>query len=251
MFGLNEGFAYGNNFTLRMHSLSWMTLVNHFAAYLEPEVLVRSRSNPLVDNTFDAGLYKGYLKANYVNLELAFGRDTLWWGPASQGDLVVSNNASPLNLVKCTTPQPFRLPGPYGGLGEWQIAYFVARLEVQREFSQALLSGLRLTFQPAALVKFGFTNAFQAFESGGVSPSPGEDLEKIFVPTLNTTGRTVNRLAAYDVVLSVPFVREMSLLKGLKLYWQRGQDNVRNIQSVLGGSNILGGVLGGEVGRTL
>ena len=251
VFGLNEGFAYGNNFTLRMRSLSWMTLVNHFAAYLEPEVLVRSRSNPLVDDTFDAGLHKGYLKASYVNLELAFGRDTLWWGPASQGDLVVSNNASPLNLVKCTTPQPFRLPGPYDGLGEWQIAYFVARLEAQREFSQALLSGLRLTFQPAALVKFGFTNAFQAFGSGGVSLSPGEDLEKIFVPTLNTTGRTVNRLAAYDVVLSVPFVREIPFLKGLKLYWQRGQDNVRNIQGVLGGGNILGGVLGGEVGRTL
>ena len=88
-------------------------------------------------------------------------------------------------------------------------AYFVARLEAQRAFSQALLSGLRLTFQPAALVKFGFTNAFQAFGSGGVRLQSWRDLEKIFVPTLNTTGHTVNRLAAYDVVLSVPFVREI------------------------------------------
>src|SRR5262249_38540122 len=210
---------------------------------LEPEVIVRS--NPLLDHTFEAGLHKGYLKADFVNLELAFGRDTLFWGPASQGDLVISNNAPPLNLVKFTTPQPFRLPGPYHDLGEWQIAYFVARLEAHREFSHALLSGFRLTYQPAALVKFGYTNAFQAYGSGGVSLSPGEYLEKIFVPTLSTTGRTANGLVAYDVVLSVPFVRRLQFLKGLKLYWQRGQDNVRNIQGVLGGGNILGGVLEG------
>jgi len=231
VFGLNEGFAYGDDFTLRLRSVSWMTLVNHFAAYLEPEVMVRS--NPLVGDTFEAGLHKGYLKADFVNLELAFGRDTLFWGPASQGDLVISNNAPPFNLVKFTTPQPFRLPGPYHDLGEWQIAYFVARLEAQREFPHALLSGFRVTYQPATLVKFGYTNAFQAFGSGGVSLNPGEYLEKIFVPTLNTSGRTVNGLVAYDVVLSVPFIRALRFLQGLKLYWQRGQDNVRNIQGVL------------------
>jgi hypothetical protein len=109
VFGLNEGFAYGNNFTLRLRSISWMTLVNHFAAYLEPEVIIRS--NPLLDDTFDAGLHKSCLKADYVNLELEFGRDTLWWGPASQGDLVISDNAPPLNLIKFTTPQPFREVG--------------------------------------------------------------------------------------------------------------------------------------------
>ena len=87
-------------------------------------------------------------------------------------------------------------------MGEWQIAYFVARLEADREFSHALLSGFRLTYQPAALVKFGYTNAFQAFGSGGVSLSAREYLEKIFVPTLNTAGRRVNGLVAYDVVLS-------------------------------------------------
>jgi hypothetical protein len=243
VFGLNEGFAYGNEFTLRLRPISWITLVNHVAAYLEPELSVRS--NPLIGDTFEAGIHKGYLKAAYVNLELAFGRDTLWWGPASQGDLVISNNAPPLNLVKVTTPQPFRLPGPYRDLGEWQIAYFVARLEERREFSHALVSGFRLTFQPAALIKFGYTNAFQAFGSGGVSLNAGEYLEKIFVPTLNTTGRTANGLVAYDVVLSVPFVRKLRLLQGLKVYWQRGQDNVRNIQGVLGGGNILGGVLEG------
>ena len=65
------------------------------------------------------------------------------------------------------------------------------------------------------------------------------------MPTLSTTEHTANGLVAYDVVLSVPFVRQLRFLEGLKLYWQRGQDNVRNIQGVLGGGNILGGVLEG------
>ncbi len=64
VFGLNEGFAYGNDFTMRLRSISWATLANHFAAYLEPEMIVRS--NALVGDTFEAGLHKGYLKADYV-----------------------------------------------------------------------------------------------------------------------------------------------------------------------------------------
>ena len=243
VFGLNEGFAYGNDFTLRTRSVSWVTLADHFAAYLEPKVIIRS--DPLLGDTFEAGIHKGYLKASYVNLELAFGRDTLFWGPASQGDLAISNNAPPLDLVKFGTPVPFRLPGPYHDLGEWQIAYFVARLEARRDFPHALLSGLRLTYQPAALVKFGYTNTFQAFGNGGVSLSALQYAKKIFAPTLDPTGRTVNGLAAFDAVLSVPFVRAIPFLEGLKFYWERGQDNVRNVRGVLGGGNILGGVLEG------
>jgi len=243
VFGLNEGFAYGNNFTLRTRSVSWATLADHYAAYLEPELIIRS--DPLLGDTLEGGIHKGYIKASYANLELAFGRDTLWWGPATQGDLVISNNAPPFDLVKFSTPEPFRLPGPYRDLGEWQIAYFVARLEQRRELPHALLSGLRLTFQPAALIKFGFTNAFQAFGSGGISLSPLEYTKKLFVPTLDTTRRTVNGLAAYDAVLSVPFVRQIPFLEGLQLYWQRGQDNVRKTRGLLGGGNILGGVVDG------
>jgi hypothetical protein len=125
------------------------------------------------------------------------------------------------------------------------MAYFVARLEAHREFPHALLSGLRLTYQPAALVQFGYTNALQAFGSGGAGLSVLEYMSKVFVPTLDTTGRTVNGLVAYDVVLRVPLVRELTFLEGVKLYWQRGQDNTRSVRGLLGGGNILGGVLEG------
>ena len=56
-----------------------------------------------------------------------------------------------------------------------------------------------MTFQPATPIKFGYTNASQAFGSGSVSLNTQEYLEKIFVPTLDTTGRMVNGLVAYEV----------------------------------------------------
>jgi hypothetical protein len=243
VFRLSEGFAYGNDFSMRLRSVSWGTFWQHLAAYLEPEIIVRS--DPILGDRFDFNLHKGYLKAGYSNLELEFGRDTLWWGPASQGDLVLSNNAPPLELLKLSAPFPFRFPWVFRGLGEWQMSYFVARLEDNRTIPHALISGLRVTLQLTSYLKFGYTNVFQAFGEGGVSIDAPTYISKLFVPSLDANTDTINGLAAYDAVLSLPFVRRMTFLKGVKFYWQRGNDNVSNMRGILRGGNILGGVIDG------
>jgi hypothetical protein len=243
VFGLNEGFAYGNALSLRARAISWGTFWEHVAAYVEPDV--RFRTDPLLGDTFDATLHKGYVQIGYRNLELEFGRDTLWWGPASQGDLVLSNNAPPFNLLKFSTPTPFRLPWLLHALGEWQVAYFVTRLEADQEIPHPVVSGLRVTVQPTPFLKAGFTNVFEAFGEGGESLSPLNFLEKVFVPTLDATSQSINGLVAYDLVLSLPLARRLPLLNGLRFYWQRGQDNIRHVQGLLGGGNILGGILDG------
>jgi hypothetical protein len=243
VFGLQEGFVPGDNFSMRLRSRSWGTFWNHLGVYVEPEVVVRS--DPLFGDTLDVDLHKGYAKVDYANLELAVGRDTLWWGPAAQGDLVLSNNAPPLELLKLSTPLPFRLPWLYNELGEGQVAYFAARLEDERTIPHAILSGLRITFQPASFLQFGFTSALQAFGEGGISLDAFDFVAKHFVPELDDDGHSVNGLLAYDVVLSLPFVRDVTFLHSMKFYWQRGQDNVRNVHGALGGGNILGGVIDG------
>jgi hypothetical protein len=243
VFGLNEGFVPGNDFSLRLRASSWGTLWNHLAVYVEPEVI--GRTDPILGGHFDFNLHKGYLKASYANLELAFGRDTLWWGPASQGDLVLSNNAPPLNLFKLSTPLPFRLPWVYGDLGKWQVAYVIARLEDDRAIPHALLSALRIAFQPVSYLQFSFTSAFQAFGEGGVSLDALDFVAKHFAPELDPHGRAINSLLAYDVVLSLPLVRELTFLQGVKFYWQRGNDNRSEARGLLGGGNILGGMIDG------
>ena len=94
VFGLNEGFAYGNNFH-PAYALGLLDDPGGPLCRLPRTGSALSAAIHSLGDTFEAGLHKGYLKASYVNLELAFGRDTLWWGPASQGDLVISNNAPP------------------------------------------------------------------------------------------------------------------------------------------------------------
>jgi hypothetical protein len=244
VFGLNEGFAYGNALSLRARSISWGTFGEHVAAYVEPDM--RLRTDPILGDTFDATLHKGYLQIGYMNLALEFGRDTLWWGPGSQGDLVLSNNAPPFDLLKFSTPTPFRLPWLLHYLGEWQVAYFMTRLEADQEIPHPLVSGLRMTVQPTPFLKIGFTNVIEAFGKGGESLSPLTFMEKLFVPTLDATPPSINGLVAYDLILSLPLARILPMFNGLKFYWQRGQDNVRHVQGFLGGGNILGGILDGE-----
>ena len=243
VFGLQEGFVPGDDFSARLRTQSWGTFWHHLAVYLEPEII--ARTDPILGDTFDADLHKGYVKVDYANLDLAVGRDTLWWGPAVQGDLVLSNNAPPLELVKLSTPLPFRLPWLYSELGEWQVAYFAARLEDDRVIPHAILSGLRITLQPVSFLQFGFTNAFQAFGDGGVSLDALDFVTRHFVPELDDDGHSINSLIAYDMILSLPFVRDLTFLHGIKFYWQRGHDNVRHVHGALGGGNILGGVIDG------
>jgi hypothetical protein len=243
VFALQSGFTYGNDFSMRLRPVSWATLWQQVAIYLEPELIVRS--DPLLGDAFDLDLFSGYIKAAYANLELEFGRDALWWGPASQGDLVLSNNAPPLELLKFSTPLPFRLPGMFQELGEWQVASFVARLEHNRTIPHALVSGVRVTLQPTSYLQAGFTHVVQAYGEDGVSISAEDFVPRLWVPTFDTTGRTVNSLVAYNVVLSLPFVRDLPWLQSVKLYWQRGNDNVKDVRGVLGGGNIIGGVLDG------
>ncbi|MGE3540325.1 MAG: capsule assembly Wzi family protein [Candidatus Tectimicrobiota bacterium] len=243
VFGLQEGFVPGQDVTLRLRSVSWATLSDYAALYLEPELIVRS--DPLLGDTLSAGIHKGHIKGGYANVEVAFGRDTLWWGPAAQGDLALSNNAPPLDAIKVSTPESFRLPGPYSDLGAWQFTYFVARLEAERDFPHAVLSGIRVAFQPASALTFGYTNTFMAYGQGGVELRADEYLQKLFVPTFATTGQSANSLIAYDATLSVPLGGHVPFIEGLQVYWQRGHDNHQKVQGLLGGGNIIGGVVEG------
>jgi hypothetical protein len=242
VFSLDEGFAYGKDFSMRLRAASWGTFWQDLAAYVEGETLIRS--DPIVGDSFDGRLHKGYLKMSALNLELEFGRDTMWWGPASQGDLVLSANAAPLDLLKVSTPRPFRLPG-LAQLGEWQLAYFAARLENNRAISHALLNGFRATYQPISFLQLGYTGAFQAYGEDGVSLGTTDYVSHLFAPPLNNKANSANGLAAFDVVLSVPLISKISFLHGAKFYWQRGQDSNRDMGGVLGGGNILGGMIDG------
>lgn len=196
--------------TLRLRTISWGTFWHALAAYVEPELIVRS--DPWFEaDTLEASLHQGYLKIGTTDLEFAFGRDTLWWGPTATGVIPRPAPASTLDLLKFSHPFPFRLPGVFRHLGAWQVAAFAAHYRRARSGPHAMHGGLRVTLQPTPYLQAGYTHLVPA------------------------TDHHPNRPFAFDVVLSLPFLRARSFLHGANLYWQGQSD----------GGHIMGSFIDG------
>jgi hypothetical protein len=118
-----------------------------------------------------AGLQTGYAKLTLFNTELLVGRDSLWWGPALHGSLIMSNNAAPLDQIRLGAAEPFQLPliGPW--LGPMKILAFLAELEPDRDYRRAKLAGMRATIAPFSFLELGISRAVMF--DGDVSPRPG------------------------------------------------------------------------------
>jgi hypothetical protein len=56
-------------------------------------------------------LLDSYVALNLNDWQATFGKQSLWWGPAQGGDLLLSNNAEPITMLRLARATPFRLPG--------------------------------------------------------------------------------------------------------------------------------------------
>lgn len=70
-----------------------------------------------------------YLGLNIGNWQFSFGRNSLWWGPSEGGNLILSNNAAPLNnMFTVDRVSPFRLPWIFRYLGDVRLEAFIGHL---------------------------------------------------------------------------------------------------------------------------
>jgi len=69
--------------------------------------------------------------------------------------MLLSDNTYPLDLVKIKSAHPFMLP--WEKLGKWNIDFFVARLDKDRDYSYAKLGGIRLECTPFDRLTLGFS----------------------------------------------------------------------------------------------
>ena len=74
----------------------------------------------------------GYVKLDLLGMSLTAGRDSLWWGPGYHGNLLVTDNARPLDQIMLTSQSPFTLPWVFRRIGLIKPSIFVARLEQDR-----------------------------------------------------------------------------------------------------------------------
>lgn len=210
---------------------TWANLSDDIVVDIAPKLLVYRGG-------YDAIFQEAYAKASISNIELEIGRDSLWWGPGYHGSLILSNNASPFNLIKLSSHRPFSLPGWFSVLGLWDISAYITRLEDNRDFPRAKLAGLRLGLIPAKFMEISLTRSI-IFDGEG---RPGLDLpdylKVFFAIGENETGKLNNdQLGGIDFRMAIPV---KSLSEGFSLYGQLiGEDEAGGLPSSHG---ILGGV---------
>jgi hypothetical protein len=116
-------------------------------------------------------LLDAYVALNVENWELAFGKQTLWWGASHDGPLMFSDNALPMTMLRIDRVTPFRLPwllqlfGPMKGefflgrLSGHQFAYGVNNGLVgqwgESLVDQPFMDGVKLNFKPSPNFEFG------------------------------------------------------------------------------------------------
>src|SRR6185437_11914726 len=70
---------------------------------------------PVVDNQFPAAhkfqVLDAYVGVNFGGNQLSLGQESLWWGPGSGSNFMLTDNAEPLRMVRLSRLSPIELPG--------------------------------------------------------------------------------------------------------------------------------------------
>src|SRR5215813_5836243 len=147
-----QGTSVKRTFNLGLTFESRAQLWDYLTFYIQPELLANQ------DYTA-ARLITGYVKLTLWNVELLVGRDSIAWGPGYHNNMVLSNNAAPLEQIRLGSAEPFLLPWIGQWIGPMKAMIFLAQLEERRDHPFAKLSGMRVTASPATWLELGFSRA--------------------------------------------------------------------------------------------
>jgi hypothetical protein len=106
-----------------------------------------------------------YAAANVAGWTLAFGKQSLWWGPGEGGALIFSDNAEPIYMFRASRVAPFTLPWIFHWLGPMKLDLFVGKLSGNEFPPRPLIHGEEISFKPTPNLELGFS---RIAEFGGV-----------------------------------------------------------------------------------
>jgi len=150
-----------------------------------------------------------YVAMSLGNWMVSAGYVDRWWGPGWQGSLILSNNARPLPAIAIDRNEttPFDVP-VLRWLGPWRLSTFMGQLESDRDYSNALLWGLRVEFRPHATLQIAASRTAQWCGDG--RPCGLDTFWDLVVGNDNDQDlaeQPGNQLAGFDVRWSWPGAR--------------------------------------------
>ena len=203
----NDGVIYrqGHNTELRWAAEGYVG--DKVAALVEPMVLAS-------DSDTTVRLNRGYLKVGGGALELEVGRDENWLGFGYRGEITLTNNAQNLDIVKLSSPEPFRV-GWLSWLGDLKYALIVSRLNktiTNGQERQPWYYAVRLLAKPTTNLEIGF-NLGRQQGGPGVNNSLG-DWIRGFVGGTGTPTKTSDNSkanAGLDARYRIPWLRNTEI----------------------------------------
>jgi hypothetical protein len=151
-----------------------------------------------------------YVSANVANWNLAFGKQSLWWGPGDGGALLFSDNAEPIYMFRASRIAPFRLPWIFRWLGPMKWDLFYGKLSGNQFPPRPMIHGEKVSFKPTPNLELGFS---RTAELGGVGRALtiGHIWRSYFtfVSPKNETPATDpgKQIGGFDFNYRLPFVR--------------------------------------------
>ena len=188
-----------------------------------------------------------YVAMSLGNWMLSAGYLDRWWGPGWEGSLILSSNARPVPAIAFdrNEPTPFDVP-VLRWLGPWRLSTFMGQLESDRDYSNALLWGLRMEFRPHPSLQIGASRTAQW--CGDDRPCGLDTFWDLLIGNDNDQDlaeQPGNQLAGFDVRWSWPGARVP-----LALYAQGiGEDEAGFMPSKylgLFGAEVWGDLAGGS-----
>jgi len=152
-----------------------------------------------------------YVAANLAGWDLAFGKQSLWWGPAQGSALLFSDNAEPIYMFRASRIAPFTLPWILHWLGPMKWDLFFGKLSGNVYPPRPLIHGEKISFKPTRNLELGFS---RTVEMGGVGrPLTLGHLALSYFSLTSPTNETPNtdpgkRTGGFDLTYRVPFVRD-------------------------------------------
>ena len=219
------GEYYADGTQVQADVRGWVELTDVLALSAQPKFI--SEQNALgIDNSRNAYMRELNAKFTMFNLAVEIGRSSLWWGPGYHGSLLLTDHAFPLDMIKLGSDEPFRLPWALQSLGEWKLDTFLTQLERDRDFPQAKVFGLRLSYLPADWLELGFTRLTQFDGQGRDQSFPGAVFDAYRHAPNQSGAQEVNEQAMLDFRARVPKIPYLvPFPAGMQVYGELGSED--------------------------
>ncbi|MGO8797267.1 MAG: capsule assembly Wzi family protein [Candidatus Sulfotelmatobacter sp.] len=166
-----------------------------------------------------------YVALNLSNWQLSYGNQSLWWGPAQGGPLMLSDNAAPIRMFRVNRVTPFVLPSIFGLLGPIRVEAFIGQYSgyefilsptgLVGQYGQSLnpqpiVHGERISFKPTSNLEIGLSRTTD-YGGPGYPLTLHTFLRSVF-STSNALGGAANkpgsRRSGLDFSYRIPGLRD-------------------------------------------